>query len=156
MLLGNVKDKPKTCVPVFLECVKDDDPSVRAQAIDNLMAMRPEAAEVMSALSKAIKDKDSDDNVRTLAIRMAGSYGAKAKPVVPALLELLDKPKPDLWFVELLDTLAAIGPGAKEALPKLRKLREEKAIADVSNSFGGRNVNFGHLIAQTIQKIEGE
>lgn len=152
-ILKYVKDKPKSCVHVLLECLKDESENVRTVALENLITMQPEAAEVMSALSKAIMD--SDVNVRIAALRMAGRYGAKAKPVVPTLLKRLDKASPDNEFTETLDTLAAIGPGAKDALPKLRKLREDAIPNAPSPGPYGSNELVQH-IARAIQKIEGK
>jgi beta-lactamase regulating signal transducer with metallopeptidase domain/HEAT repeat protein len=148
--LVRVKDKPKDSLPVFLECLKDKESDVRFWSLRNVRAMRPEAAKIMSVIAAAIKD--ADGNVRGEAFHIVGLYGAQAKPVVPALLELLDKPDFHNWLVEIMDALAAIGPGAKEALPRLRKLRE----SPISNINSGRRGNLGQLIAQTIKKIEGK
>ena len=49
-LLASIKKKPKSCVPVLLECLMDEAYDVREEAIGNLEEMRPEAGEVMPAL----------------------------------------------------------------------------------------------------------
>ncbi|HTU17965.1 MAG TPA: HEAT repeat domain-containing protein [Gemmataceae bacterium] len=155
--LANVKNKPKRCLPVLLECLTDKESEVRGEAIRNLEEMRPEAKEVMSVLRGAIAD--SEPWVRYRALFMAGHYGAQAQPVVPALLKRLEKPEslsrssPADEFVALMDTLAAIGPAAKEALPRLRKLREEASTE--SRAYDNRKTD-REIIDETIKKIEGK
>ena len=55
-LLANVQNKPKSCLPVLLECLKDKESDVRVKAITHLKEMRPEAVEVISALRTAFAD----------------------------------------------------------------------------------------------------
>lgn len=149
--LENVKDKPKTCLPILLECLKDKESGVRAKAIDNLDKMRPEAKEVMSALSVALTDAES--TVRSNAIRMTGHYGSQAKPVVPELLKALDKPLHSGDFVTIMDAFAAIGPDAKDALPKLRQL-QEKPNMEVFQVVGC--ADYSKILDRTIKKLEGK
>ena len=98
---------------------------------------------------------------------MAGHYGAQAKPIVPALLKRLEKPddllgrRPDNWrgsdeFVVVMNTLAAIGPAAKEALPRLQKLREKPPKGSIEILIvGGPNKTktYREIIDETIEKI---
>jgi hypothetical protein len=155
MLLKNVKNKPKSCLPVLLECLNDKELDVRDEAIYRLDEMHPEAKEVMPALRTAITA--SEPRVRSSALRMVGHYGAQAKPLVPELVKRLEKPDSLVRgffipgcdeFVALMEALAAIGPDAKEALPRLRKLREEPG------SYGDRKSDL-ESIDQAIKKIEG-
>lgn len=153
-LLANVKNKPKNCLPLLLECLNDKESGIRASAIYLLDQMRPEAKEVMSALKKAIGDSESD--VRFAAYRMAGHYGEQSKPFVPALLKSLEKPDAlERWqFDIVMDALAAIGPAAKEALPRLRQLRE--TIKEPESAYGQNDKPRRQNIDKTIQKIEGK
>ncbi|MGH7173362.1 MAG: HEAT repeat domain-containing protein [Gemmataceae bacterium] len=161
LLLARVKDKPKSCIPVLLECLNDKESKVRERAIDRLNEMWPEAGEVMSALRAAITD--SEFGVRFSALRMAGRYGAQAKPLVPALLKRLEKPDALVRlsftdeFVVIMDTLATIGPIAKEALPRLRKLREKPPEGSPPTRIAGSpDKTYREIIDDTIKKIEGK
>lgn len=164
MFLANVKNKPKSCLPVLLECLKDKEWDVREKAISRLYETRPEASEVMPALRTAITD--SEYFVRYSALCMAKHYGPQGKPLVPELVKRLEKldPLPSLIgnvlgneFVALMETLAAIGPDAKEALPKLRKLQEEKnAEAGVSVLSDSTISTYRDVIDHTIKKIEAK
>lgn len=162
--LGNVKNKPKSCLPALLECLTDKVADIRKGAIYCLDKMRPEAKEVMSALKTAIEN--SEPAVRYSALLMAGHYGAQATPLVPALLKRLEKPEalsrsiPDFFdadeFVALMNTLAAVGPAAKEALPRLRKLREKPVAKSEAHPEVGKTTTSREIIDQTIKKIEGK
>jgi HEAT repeat protein len=164
-LLENVKNKPKNCLPVLLECLNDKEADVRGTAIDRLDEMRPEAREVMSALRTAIGD--TEPWVRYRALDMAGHYGAQAKPIVPELMKRLEKPDAlaraiggvDVdEFVALMGTLTAIGPAAKEALPRLRKLRDEWLAEEPQSTLNRMDIKrkYRSIINLTIEKIEGK
>jgi hypothetical protein len=172
MLLANVKNKPKDCLPILLECLNDKESDIREKAIERLGEMRPEAKEVMSALRTAIGDSWPVVRFRTLG--MAGRYRAEAKPVVPVLLKRLEKPDdlnqpsvifPEDEFVLIMDTLAAIGPPAEVALPRLRKLREEMINAprryteprsEIIDPRRYTEKPRSEIIDATIKKIEGK
>jgi hypothetical protein len=172
LLMANVKNKPKSCLPVLLKCLNDKEEGVREKAICRLDEMVPEANEVMSALSTAIGD--SWPVVRFRALGMAGRYRAEAKPVVPVLLKRLEKPDdlnqpsvifPEDEFVLIMDTLAAIGPPAEVALPRLRKLREEMINAprryteprsEIIDPRRYTEKPRSEIIDATIKKIEGK
>lgn len=161
--MGKVKNKPKSCLPVLLECLDDKDSDVRETTILRLDEMRPEAREVMPALRVAITD--SVPKVRYCALCTIRHYGAQAKPLVPDLLKRLEKPDTlerligvlgTYEFFALMETLAAIGPTAKEALPKLRKLREEPIATEPLARYEKQPTTFREGIDQTIKKIEGK
>lgn len=165
ILLEEVKNKPKSCLPVLLECLNDNEPNVREKSINCLDKMQPEARAVMSALRTAIGD--SELRVRYGALIMAGHYGAQAKPILPALLKRLEKPEAlprgiGLGvnideFAVFMGTLAAIGPAAKEALPRLRELRDaiKEPAGAVSYSRGSSRTD-REILDLTIEKIEGK
>lgn len=165
-LLAKVENKPKSCLPVLLECVNDKDSGIiREKTICLLDAMRPEASEVMSAMRTVIAD--SEPWVRRRALLMAEDYGAQAKPLVPVILKRLENPDAlySGWFNGLqkfnefetiMKTLATIGPAAKEALPKLRKMREEPIAKQNFRTAHDEVRTYRDVINETIKKIEGK
>lgn len=156
--LEKIEDKPKECVSLFLDFLRDKKDDVRWEALQNLTGMGSEEPEVLSALSRVIKDSDGFHSWD--ALRMAAHYGARAKPVLPALLELLDKQlkgAQHFGCVELMDAFSAIGPEAKESLPGLRKLRQQMASnRDYDGRIEHRDLSYVQLLDQTIKKIEGK
>ncbi len=151
-------------LPVLWEGLRSDNRRIRRFAIISLdrhvdsQRMRPEAAEIILALSKAIRD--SNNAVSIAAIHITRDYGAKAKSVVPALLKLLDKPIAYDQFDDLMGAIAAIGSEAKDALPRLRKLRDEPSARRVMNNVRMNVDSFDAIVSQrivhTIKEIEGK
>jgi HEAT repeat protein len=109
-------------------------PGAREAAPSILRFLRDRDKEVFEAAYKALSDigsdavplltpalKDSDLNVRQLAILALARMGPAAAPAIPALLAALETAEPD-WRVLYLSVLQSIGAAAKTAVPSLTTL----------------------------------
>ena len=111
---------------------------VRKVALQAIPHFGPQAA---PAVVKALKDSDAD--IRLLAVHALHEIGPAAKEVLPALTKVLRDSDKRLQSSAVY-VLGRIGPAAKEALPALFALRD-------SNKDKDRERN----IEEAIQKIEG-
>ncbi len=107
---------PEIVRPVLLKALQDADPRVVGKAMDALAALGP----------KALEDIDGvlvDPMARHYATLIIYRMGPKAAPAVPALVAALGAAgdtEDDLAFChEAQMALAAIGPGAKDAVAVL-------------------------------------
>ena len=101
------------------------DPKVRAAAlkeIGRLGQVRKALVEAaLGDVEKCLTDKEAE--VRAEAARCYGMTDPDPKPAVPALLKMAQDEKEELKVrVAAVEGLGAIGTGAKDALPELRKL----------------------------------
>jgi beta-lactamase regulating signal transducer with metallopeptidase domain len=143
-VLASVQSKPDSCVPTLLELLDDDDVHVRLRALRNLQTMKSDEKNVLPALVRAIDDPH--EAVQDRAIQIIGTYGPRAKSAVPTLIEKLKTGK---HLLHALDTLARIGPGARAAIPALKKLRGKKGIGELQT---GRAIPIGE--GELIQRME--
>src|SRR5439155_8038 len=97
----------------------------RGRAAEALGRIGPAAKEAVPALARAMKDKD-EVSVRAAAAEALGRVGAAA---VPELIEAL-KGKDAGQRALAAGALGRIGPGAKEAVPALEKVLDDKTIAE--------------------------
>ncbi len=102
--LAQAKPDPEKLVPLLIGALDDEDPGVRAAAIESLTALGPNAAPATGALVALLDDE-------TLYTRTSLDLGGLT-------MTGWQFPVRDL----VPDALAAIGPGAKAALPALRDL----------------------------------
>jgi HEAT repeat protein len=110
---------PDQTVPVLMGLLADKDPVIRANVVEALASLGEKA------LPRAIKALENDAT-QGLAVEVIRRLGPKAAEATPALaLELKD---PDAAYRREVEfTLAAIGPGAKAAVPALiERLTDEK------------------------------
>lgn len=117
-------------VPALLEVMKDPDPNVQWAAVDTLDTIGPPARKAVAALARAAATNPSPKIRRgalTALVTIHGFAQHREKPTkaVPGLIELLDDPDADIrWGA--IQTLAAIGPSARNAVPPLTRLLEDK------------------------------
>jgi HEAT repeat protein len=134
-------------LPMIRACAKDPVQEIRASAAPALAAVDPDDAEVLSTLLTMAQDKSG--MVRRATAPELGKLGPRAEAAVPALMTMLDQDTeralalsalksikvrniPDLLKllsmrenkvrVFACDSLGALGPAAKEAIPKLHDL----------------------------------
>jgi HEAT repeat protein len=96
-VLGSWPGGGKLAIPALLRALKDEDWIVRADvaaALTYIGRANPEVGsdspEVVLALAAALRDQNGE--VRRNALRGLYSFGQRAKPAVPALLEALQNP----------------------------------------------------------------
>jgi HEAT repeat protein len=134
-------------LPMIRACAKDPVQELRASAAPALAAVDPDEAEVLSTLLTLAQDKSG--MVRRATAPELGKLGSRAEAAIPALMAMLDQDTerslalaalksikvrnvPDLLKmlsmrenkvrVFACDSLGALGPAAKEAVPQLRDL----------------------------------
>ncbi len=106
-----------------------------------MIALEPNGAEpAFEWVRKALADEPTDDTYEI--IDLLPELGAAGKPLVPELMGKL-KSKARYHQQQAILTLAAIGPGAKDALPELKKLAESASLPDIKEH-----------AAEAIKKIE--
>ncbi len=143
-------DRPEYAQPVLeaLEAIGEPavptlvdlaaDPNVGDRAIEALAALGPPGIE---ALGRIVRSGSSDD-ARRGAIRALGGCGAGAASQVPILVECVES-GPHAIQDASLESLAELGPVAREAAPALRRLS-----GTVSPWLRGR-------IEETLARIDG-
>jgi hypothetical protein len=119
--------------------LSDRDATTRGLAALALRDRGPDSLRALPALQGALSDPDP--NVRMMSANAIASIGKDAAPAVPALIAACSVPDEQVHVLRACaGALGAIGrPGAKSALPILRKLAEnprvrwaaERAIRDV-------------------------
>jgi len=134
-------------LPMIRACVKDPAEELRAASASVLAAVDPDKAEVLSTLLALLND--SSRKVRRAAVAELGKLGPSAEGAIPGLITMLDQEAeravafaalksikvrniPDLMRLLAMresrvrvfacDSLGALGPAAKEAVPQLRDL----------------------------------
>jgi HEAT repeat protein len=96
-------------VPALVECLKDRDRSVRAEAAMALGRIGEEPDLVTPALLEDLKEGDLMS--RTWTALALGSFGDRAKSAVPAILNLIEQQKTnDSYRAELYQALQKIDP----------------------------------------------
>ncbi len=98
-------------IPLLVKLLADPRPNVASAATNSLADIGKPA---VPALSKAVLDKRS----RYWAVLALSDMGAAAKPATGVLADALDEASADVQ-VEILLTLANIGPDAKESIAKI-------------------------------------
>ncbi len=116
---------------VAIRDLSHPDYQVRWKALEALAKLGPHAEPAVPALITRLKE----DYDRYRAISVLGAIGPGAAPAVPALLDRLaytlsveDKLYRDesTEAIGIIETLAKIGPAAKEAVPLLRQALKDK------------------------------
>jgi HEAT repeat protein len=130
----------KAAMPA-LAAMLTDDVSFRVESAVAMIAIDPDGAKPAFDWMRAVLTKDRDDDAFDLAERLP-ELGAKVKPLVPELTRMLQSKTLHLRL-HAIETLGAIGPDAKDALPELKKLAESDPREHIRD-----------LAAEAIQKIE--
>ena len=73
-------------MPVLIDLLKDETPSIRQAVAYGLGQLGPEAAAAVPGLSDALRD--DDDFVKVSAATALGNIGPEAKDAIPALTAL--------------------------------------------------------------------
>jgi HEAT repeat protein len=117
-VLGEIGAPAKSAVPALAELVKDKDETVRRQAVKAVIRIRPGSQVTIPLCVKLLED--SDPGVR---IRILNAVADVGGPAVPGLIEALKNEKAAYWACLIL---REIGPAAKDAVPALTKMLQDK------------------------------
>ncbi len=136
-------------VSQLIECLKDPDESVRAQARFRLMLLGD------SALFDVLEVLDGDNELarREAVFFISNCRTRRADAAVPALIRLLDEDDGDLQR-GVIEALASLGPRAQAAAPKLRIILKEKRkfVADNISPISQRPFRF---VPNALVRIQG-
>jgi HEAT repeat protein len=108
-------------VPAFIEMLADHSPEYRQRVIGIIGAIGPKAKDARPVIAKLVKDKKTTAWDGSIEAIVALSPDPKeAVPLLAPLLEITEH------SYEVYHALCDIGPGAKDAIPAVRKyvLRE--------------------------------
>jgi len=134
----------KDAAAVLGEMLGSEHSPVRAVAAQGLAEIAADAVTLAGPLGRALKDNNL--NVRYYAAQALKKMGAAAAPAVPDLIAALDthpSREPDLegpprYYKDArsvaAEALAAIGPPAKSALPRLREVAAKDDEAEVRDA----------------------
>jgi HEAT repeat protein len=124
--LGRIKSDLRRVVPFLLQVLEDDkEVLLRASAAYALGDIGPDAKVVLPALRKAlkcegVKNLDLEKAISAGVLHSIGKMGADAKPAVPDIVAIfMDEKKSREIRSSAVMAVVAIGPAAKEAVPKL-------------------------------------
>jgi HEAT repeat protein len=99
-------------IPLLVDLLRDEQVSIRRDAVDALIDLPPHTEWIQQALRRALRDADSQ--VAGDAARALGALGHRASPSVGALVKALAHEDPYVR-VYAAEALASIGPTAAAA-----------------------------------------
>lgn len=134
-VLSALQDSPvmaRQFAPAILTALRDKDAAVCEAALGAL-AKADAGPQAVHMLVRLLRRTDVKSQ---LVYAQLKSLGAQAKPAVPVLLANLERAgqkqgPADETCLNIVDTLAAIGPGAADAVPALKKLLAAAEAAPV-------------------------
>jgi hypothetical protein len=121
-VLARFGAKAKPALPQLLQAAKDF-PATRYYAIVALRKIKPEAGTVLPVIIEALKGEDQ--NARLEAIAYIQDLGPEAKDAVKPLIAAWDRTNDVGEHTWMANAFGSIGPAAKEALPRLARVRDE-------------------------------
>lgn len=113
----------KRAIPRLRELARD--PETRWKAIGIINRVGADAEDALPEIILCIQD--SNENVRSLAIRTVTKLGAKGGAATDALIPAINDSK-ESNREAAIEALGEIGPGAKAAIPALKKALKSRDI----------------------------
>ncbi len=121
-------------VPYLVQALKSKDRNVQRAAADTIDTIGSPARKAMPALVEVVDKEDTHPEVRKFVVRAMltingqGEFRKEPAKAVPALLEMLrDRNPTTRWGI--CQTLAAIGPEAREAIPGLTGALKDESLS---------------------------
>lgn len=118
--LAAIQPSPNVSIPLFVTLLADADPAVRMRVLHALAGAGPAA---VPGMIEALKD----NTVAYWACLVLREIGPDAVAAVPALIEKLDDPRPEIRREAIL-ALAAIGRGAAPAADKIATMLDDETL----------------------------
>jgi HEAT repeat protein len=110
-----------------IEILGSNQPTARIEAAEEIADMGRAAQKAVPALIKALDTKDV--SFRTEVIFALGHLGEVSAPAVPDLIKQLGADEPPLLRQAAVESLRAIGPSARAAIPQFQALLKDKDAA---------------------------
>ena len=174
--LGKIGEAAKPTVPALVELLKDSNPMVRQQAVKAVLAIRPGPQVTVPLCVKLLEDSDSGIRqqvmdaiadagpqvvpglVEALQNEKAGHWaclvlremGPVGKDAIPALVEKLKDPRPEMRREAAL-ALGTMGEVAVQAVPQIAALLGDDQAAVAATYALGR---IGRLPAQVESAVQ--
>ena len=159
--ITGISREASAALPVVYDSLKDGDIDVRAAAIPALVAVESDESKTIATLVRAVSDENG--RVRRPAAAALSKFGERARAATPGLITMLERDNergvallslkvigvrsvPDLLRALSLkepqvrvfacDQLAALGPEAKDAIPRLKELAggQPPAVQDAARA----------------------
>ena len=111
-------------IPLMVEMLRQEQSSVRRNAIDAFIDLAPHTESIQPVLRRALKDEDAV--VAGDAARALGALGSRAAPSVGALVNTLSHEDPYVR-IYAAEALASIGPSAARATRALAEALRDPA-----------------------------
>ena len=121
--LAVIHKAPASAAPALLPFLRDPDPSVRLKAAEALCSSEEADKDCLPVLVELVGRRDS--KIRLGAAKVLVQYGSGAKDAVPALIEVVRNDPDAATRVAAINTLGAIGPDAKAAMPALKAIQDD-------------------------------
>jgi HEAT repeat protein len=118
-----MEEKAKPALPAIKRCLQDQSPFVRIAAAAAVFRISASADPGLPVLIEALKHVDLE--IRLEAINQLTHYGSHA---APALSQLIDSFQDEDMRIPAIYAIEAIGPGAKDAIPVLQKLKRNGSV----------------------------
>ena len=140
--LQHIGTPAKDAMPALVPLLTDDGPFHVDVALA-MIAIDPDGAKPAFDWMRKVLDKNDPDDGYELVERLP-ELGVKAKAILPELMKMLQA-KTVYYRDHAIQTLAAIGPDAKDAIPELKKLAEKDPVKRIRER-----------AAEAIKKIEAK
>jgi HEAT repeat protein len=143
LAIGGLGEKATTALPTLVKGLEKR--RTRAAAAYAIQGIHPPASTILSTLVKHMDD-EADAEGRIAIIRAIGAYRKEAASTVPQLVKALDGrhgsfgSRGEEVQLSIMMALREIGPEAKQALPRLRKLAVDPAATERSRAFANEVV----------------
>jgi HEAT repeat protein len=120
--LGEMRSRPDLCVPALRKTLNDSEWIVRSYTARALCAFGADAKEAVTALARALKDEAG--HVRVSSAEALWRIEGKLDPALDILIGSLNVMKFNHDYVAdaAAGVLGKMGPGAKAAVPALKKV----------------------------------
>ncbi len=128
-----VKDRPKSWAPALTAALQDADPAVRQHVAIALATLEGPGSEAVEVLLELVRSRNPRTITDTLSFLR--QLGPAAKPLLPALVELLEHPEAQTYAGQASHALGTLGTSAIEPLLRLVTADDYRVRGHAFNAF---------------------